>query len=50
MHEMLVKLVESRSSRSSCAEDEPAATRAGAQWLGINRNTLRRKLIDHNLA
>ena len=21
-----------------------------AQWLGINRNTLRRKLIDHNLA
>ncbi len=21
-----------------------------AQWLGINRNTLRRKLIDHDLA
>ena len=20
-----------------------------AQWLGINRNTLRRKLVDHNL-
>ncbi|RZL31767.1 MAG: Fis family transcriptional regulator, partial [Rubrivivax sp.] len=20
-----------------------------AQWLGINRNTLRRKLTDHNL-
>jgi Fis family transcriptional regulator len=21
-----------------------------AQWLGINRNTLRRKLLDHGLA
>ncbi|MFN3861535.1 MAG: helix-turn-helix domain-containing protein [Roseateles sp.] len=48
MHEMLIKLVEKPLFEIVMREAGGNQSKA-AQWLGINRNTLRRKLTDHNL-
>jgi Fis family transcriptional regulator, factor for inversion stimulation protein len=48
MHEMLVKLVEKPLFEIVMREAGGNQSKA-AQWLGINRNTLRRKLLDHGL-
>ena len=48
MHEMVVKLVEKpllEVVMAHCAGNQSRAS----EWLGINRNTLRRKLGDHKL-
>ena len=48
MHEMLIKVVERPLLEVVMREAHGNQSRA-AQWLGINRNTLRRKLQDHQL-
>ena len=48
MHEMLVKLVERPLFEIVMREAGGNQSKA-AQWLGINRNTLRRKLLEHKL-
>jgi len=48
MHEMLVKLVEKPLFEVVMREAQGNQSKA-AEWLGINRNTLRRKLTDHKL-
>jgi Fis family transcriptional regulator len=48
MHEMLIKLVEKPLFEIVMREAGGNQSKA-AQWLGINRNTLRRKLQDHGL-
>ena len=48
MHDMLVKLVEKPLFEIVMREAGGNQSKA-AQWLGMNRNTLRRKLTDHNL-
>ena len=49
VHEMIVEAVEKPMLEVVMARAEGNQSRA-AQWLGINRNTLRRKLLDHGLA
>jgi Fis family transcriptional regulator, factor for inversion stimulation protein len=48
LHDMVMKLVEKPLLEVVMARCEGNQSRA-AEWLGINRNTLRRKLTDHNL-
>ncbi|MFN7695140.1 MAG: helix-turn-helix domain-containing protein [Burkholderiales bacterium] len=48
LHDMVVKLVEKPLLEVVMARCDGNQSRA-ADWLGINRNTLRRKLTDHNL-
>ncbi|MBH9552386.1 Fis family transcriptional regulator [Inhella gelatinilytica] len=48
LHEMVVKLVEKPLLDVVMARCDGNQSRA-AEWLGINRNTLRRKLADHGL-
>ncbi len=48
MHEMLINLVEKPLLEVVMREAEGNQSRA-ADWLGINRNTLRRKLSQHQL-
>ena len=48
MHEMLVAAVEKPLLEVVMQRAEGNQSRA-AHWLGINRNTLRRKLLDHGL-
>ncbi len=48
MHEMLVSLVEKPLLEVVMSKAGGNQSRA-AEWLGINRNTLRRKLTDHKL-
>lgn len=48
MHEMLLKVVERPLLEVVMQRAQGNQSRA-AEWLGINRNTLRRKLIDHEL-
>jgi Fis family transcriptional regulator len=48
MHEMLVKLVEKPLFEVVMREAQGNQSKA-AEWLGINRNTLRRKLTEHKL-
>ena len=48
MYEMIERVVERPLFEVVMEHAEGNQSRA-AQWLGINRNTLRRKLLDHKL-
>ena len=48
MHEMLIRTVEKPLLDIVMAKANGNQSKA-AEWLGINRNTLRRKLTEHNL-
>ncbi len=49
MYDMLVRLVEKPLLEVVMREAENNQSKA-AEWLGLNRNTLRKKLLDHKLA
>ena len=49
MYEMIIKVVERPLFEVVMRQAEGNQSKA-AEWLGINRNTLRRKLLDHKLA
>jgi Fis family transcriptional regulator len=49
VHEMITAAAEKPMLEVVLAKADGNQSRA-AQWLGINRNTLRRKLLDHGLA
>ena len=48
LHDMLVKAVEKPLLEVVMEQAENNQSRA-AQWLGLNRNTLRKKLVEHQL-
>lgn len=48
LYDMLVKAVERPLLEVVMAQAQYNQSRA-AQWLGLNRNTLRKKLLDHGL-
>ncbi|GAA6141514.1 helix-turn-helix domain-containing protein [Hydrogenophaga sp. 5NK40-0174] len=48
LHEMLVKAVERPLLEVVMEQTHNNQSRA-AQWLGLNRNTLRKKLVEHKL-
>ncbi len=48
MYDMLVRVVEKPLLDVVMARAEGNQSRA-AQWLGLNRNTLRKKLVEHKL-
>jgi Fis family transcriptional regulator, factor for inversion stimulation protein len=48
MHDMLVRIVEKPLLEVVMEHAEHNQSRA-AQWLGLNRNTLRKKLLEHQL-
>jgi Fis family transcriptional regulator len=48
MYDMLVRLVEKPLLEVVMSQAENNQSRA-AEWLGLNRNTLRKKLLDHRL-
>lgn len=48
MHEMLIGVVEKPLLEVVMKHADGNQSRA-AEWLGLNRNTLRRKLLDHKL-
>ena len=48
MYDMLVRVVERPLLDVVMARAEGNQSRA-AQWLGLNRNTLRKKLVEHKL-
>ena len=48
MYDMILRVVERPLFEVVMKEAEGNQSRA-AEWLGINRNTLRRKLVDHKL-
>mgnify|MGYP001501429748 FL=1 len=48
MYEMILRVVEKPLLETVMNHAEGNQSRA-AEWLGINRNTLRRKLLDHKL-
>ena len=49
MYEMILRVVEKPLLETVMKHAEGNQSRA-AEWLGINRNTLRRKLVEHKLA
>ena len=49
VYDMVVHAVEKPMLELVMAQAEGNQSKA-AEWLGINRNTLRRKLLDHKLA
>jgi Fis family transcriptional regulator, factor for inversion stimulation protein len=49
MYDMMLGVVEKPLLEEVMKRTNSNQSRA-AQWLGINRNTLRRKLLDHHLA
>ncbi|BDI04240.1 hypothetical protein CATMQ487_12100 [Sphaerotilus microaerophilus] len=49
LYDMVIKAVERPLLEVVLAQAEGNQSRA-AEWLGINRNTLRRKLLEHKLA
>ena len=49
IYDMVLKTVEKPLLEVVMAQAEGNQSRA-AEWLGINRNTLRRKLVEHKLA
>ena len=48
MHEIVIRTVEKPLLEVVMQQAEGNQSKA-AEWLGINRNTLRRKLLDHKL-
>ncbi len=48
IYEMMVKVVEKPMLEVVMARAEQNQSRA-AEWLGLNRNTLRKKLLEHKL-
>ena len=48
MYEMLVKVVEKPLLEVVMKQAGDNQSRA-AEWLGLNRNTLRKKLVEHQL-
>ena len=48
MHDMLVRAVERPLLQYVMAQADHNQSKA-AQWLGLNRNTLRKKLVEHDL-
>ncbi len=48
MYDMLVSVVEKPLLEVVMAQADHNQSRA-AQWLGLNRNTLRKKLLEHKL-
>jgi Fis family transcriptional regulator len=48
MHEMMIRIVEKPLLEVVMQNAEQNQSRA-AQWLGLNRNTLRKKLLEHKL-
>ena len=48
LHDMLVKAVEKPLLEVVMEQAQHNQSRA-AQWLGLNRNTLRKKLLEHQL-
>jgi Fis family transcriptional regulator len=48
IYEMMVKVVEKPMLEVVMQHAEHNQSRA-AEWLGLNRNTLRKKLLDHKL-
>ena len=48
LYDMVIKAVERPLLEIVLAQTEGNQSRA-AEWLGINRNTLRRKLLEHKL-
>ncbi len=48
MYDMILRVVEKPLLETVMKHAEGNQSRA-ADWLGINRNTLRRKLLDHKL-
>ena len=48
MHDMLIRAVEKPLLEVVMAQAQHNQSRA-AQWLGLNRNTLRKKLVEHKL-
>ena len=48
LHDMLVKAVEKPLLEMVMDRAQHNQSRA-AQWLGLNRNTLRKKLLEHQL-
>jgi Fis family transcriptional regulator len=48
MHEMLVRAVEKPLLEVVMKQADNNQSKA-AQWLGLNRNTLRKKLLEHQL-
>jgi Fis family transcriptional regulator, factor for inversion stimulation protein len=48
MYDMLVRLVEKPLLEVVMQQADNNQSRA-AEWLGLNRNTLRKKLLDHKL-
>ncbi len=49
LHDMLVKAVEKPLLEMVMERAQHNQSRA-AQWLGLNRNTLRKKLLEHGMA
>jgi len=48
MYDMMVRVVEKPLLEAVMQQADQNQSRA-AQWLGLNRNTLRKKLIEHKL-
>ena len=48
MYDMMVRVVEKRLLEVVMQHAEQNQSRA-AEWLGLNRNTLRKKLLEHKL-
>ena len=48
MYDMLVRVVERPLLEVVMQQADQNQSRA-AQWLGLNRNTLRKKLVDHQM-
>lgn len=48
MYDMLLRLVERPLLEVVMSQAENNQSRA-AEWLGLNRNTLRKKLVEHQL-
>jgi Fis family transcriptional regulator, factor for inversion stimulation protein len=49
IHDMLIRVVEKPMLEVVLQQANQNQSRA-AEWLGINRNTLRKKLVEHGLA